>query len=304
MTDSSAAADLATCGTDSAFESMPRIGAVTYLNSKPLIEGLAERIAPASLTLDYPSHLAGDLAAGHLDVALVPSFSALGGLCDRTAWLLSDACVAARGPVRSVQLLCRCNPGSIRTLALDEGSRTSAALSRIILAMRYGVEPTTVPFPLESPTEACDADAILMIGDRAMHPPAGERFVEAHDLGALWKQWTGLPFVFAVWASRHATVPPDWVAALESSRDAGLDRIDAIAGREASGVGVSEAEAATYLRRNLHFTLGGAEREGLALFAELAVECGLLSSEPPLRFAREGEPSTACRRAEREPVAV
>lgn len=262
---------------------LARFGAVTYLNSKPLIEDLATRLAPASLSLDYPSHLAGDLAAGRLDVALVPSFSALRGLVERRAWLLSDACVAAHGPVRSVKLLCRTDPGDIRTLALDEGSRTSATLAQVLLRLQYGTRPATQPFGLESRVEDCSADAILMIGDRAMHSPTGERFAHELDLGAEWVCWTGLPFVFAVWASRHEHVPAGWASDLEQARDRGVVRIGAIAEREAAGVGVAVDEAASYLRQNLHFTLGPAEREGLALFAELAAECGFLAQVPPLR---------------------
>lgn len=263
-----------------------RFGAVTYLNSKPLIEDLAELIAPAPLTLDYPSHLAADLAAGQLEVALVPSFSALQSLVAGRGRLLSDACVAARGPVRSVKLLCRRRPGEIRTLALDEGSRTSAALAQLVLRERFGVTPQLQPFGLKSHTADCDADAIVMIGDRAMFPPAdASGFVETHDLGALWKTWTGLPFVFAVWATRLEAVPAEWVSALETARNRGVARIDAIAEREADATGVTASDGAGYLRHNLHFTLGPAERAGLELFAELAAAAGLLPHAPPLQSA-------------------
>ena len=264
----------------------PQFGAVTYLNSKPLIEDLADLIAPAALSQDYPSHLARDLADQRLDVALVPSFSALRGLVDGSAWLLSDACVASRGPVRSVKLLCRCHPGEVRTLALDAGSRTSQALVQIILQEHYGAQPRLQPFPLETATRDCDADAILMIGDRAMTPPPGDRFVDVLDLGEVWTRWTGLPFVFAVWATRHAEVPAEWAEALATARDRGLARIDAIAEREAAALHLTDADAAGYLRNNLHFTLGSAERAGLALFAELATECGLLPAAPAVREAR------------------
>ena len=265
-----------------------RFGAVTYLNSKPLIEGLATEIAPSTLTLDYPSRLAADLASGELDVALVPSFSALQGLVRGDSYLISDACVAARGPVRSVKLLCRRRPGDVRTLALDEGSRTSATLARLILRERYGVDPRTQPFGLDSQTTECDADAILMIGDRAMHPPPDAAgFVETHDLGELWKDWTGLPFVFAVWATRLRHAGWHIWGPLYDARDRGVAAIDAIAEREAAGVGVTPDDAAHYLRRNLHFTLGPAERSGLELFAELLAESGLLPSVPSLTFAYE-----------------
>ena len=115
-----------------------RIGAVSYLNTKPLIYGI-ERFAPqAELVLDYPSRLADDLARGRLDVALIPSIEFFH---DPSYSIVSDACIACRGPVLSVKLFSRGPIEAIRTLALDEGSRTSVALVRILLAERYGVRP-------------------------------------------------------------------------------------------------------------------------------------------------------------------
>ena len=100
-----------------------RIGAVSYLNSKPLIEGLDERIGDAELVLDYPSRLADELGRGLLDVALIPSIECLR---NPEYEVVSDACVATHGAVMSVKLYSRVAPGAIRNLALDGGSRTSA----------------------------------------------------------------------------------------------------------------------------------------------------------------------------------
>ena len=108
-------------------DSRLRIGAVTYLNSKPLIEYLPKCFPEAVIRDDYPSRLADDLAAGQLDVALIPSIEYFRG---RNYEIVSDACVAARGPVLSVKLYSRVPWSDIRTLGLDEGSRTSAALVR------------------------------------------------------------------------------------------------------------------------------------------------------------------------------
>ena len=259
-----------------------RVGAVCYLNSKPLVDRLPEALAAhgfpdAAVTLDYPSRLADGLAGGSLDLALVPSVAAL-----RPGFaVVGDACVAARGPVRSVRLFFRRPPGTVRTLALDEGSRTSATLARVLLAERFGVDPATEPLPLSTTTAAdalaaTDADAVLLIGDRAMHdPPAaspsGTPFFTVWDLGGEWLRWTGLPFVFAVWASRAGSeVAAPLAPALSAARDAGVADIEAIAARGAGPLGLTADDAAGYLRRNLHFTLGDAERAGLALFGELA----------------------------------
>ena len=107
-----------------------RIGAVTYLNTKPLVHGLAALLPTAELIYDYPSRLADALATGELDIALVPSAEVL----QHSEWtIVSDACIGCRGPVLSVKLLFRVPPSEVRTLSLDEGSRTSAVLAQILL---------------------------------------------------------------------------------------------------------------------------------------------------------------------------
>ena len=261
-------------------EGAVRIGAVNYLNSKPLIEGLAELLPDAELSLDYPSRLADDLEAGRLDVALVPSIEVLR---HPNYEVVSDACVATRGPVMSVKLYSRVPFGMIRSLALDAGSRTSAALVRIMLRERYGVTPRLEPFPFEQSPSATRADALLMIGDRAMHQPEGE-FVATWDLGEEWLRWSGLPFVFAVWAARAGTELSTVEEALGRARDLGLARASAIAKREAPLLGLSEATAYNYLTKNLHFRIGPAERSGLRLFSRLAARSELIPEGVELVF--------------------
>lgn len=263
-----------------------RIGAVNYLNSKPLIEDLDGLAAGADVTLDYPSRLADDLAAGRLDVALIPSFEYLR---HPDYAIVSDACVATRGPVLSVKLYSRVPVGEIRRLALDEGSRTSATLARILLAERHGVEPRLETLPLGRTLETCAADAVLLIGDRAMHPPR-ESFAATWDLGQEWIDWTGLPFVFALWAARRTTDLGDVDEALGRARDRGLSRLGDIARREAPRLKISVETATTYLTRNLHFRLGSAERSGLRLFEQLARQLGLLDEPSGSGRARHRAP--------------
>src|SRR5262245_34560145 len=125
-----------------------RIGAVEYLNSKPLVRGL-ERLAPeARLILDLPSRLADRLAAGELDVALIPVIECFRG---QGYSLIPDIAIACRGPVLSVTLFSRKPWPEIESLALDEGSRTSAALVQAILRKRYGVRPRLEPLRLDQP---------------------------------------------------------------------------------------------------------------------------------------------------------
>ena len=257
-----------------------RLGAVSYLNSKPLIEGLAESVPDARLTLDFPSRLADGLARGTLDVALVPSIESL---TDPEYEVISDACVAARGPVLSVKLYFRKPPGKVKSLALDEGSRTSAALARIMLAERFGGEPLIEKFPLDSTAESTSADAVLMIGDRAILPPAIP-FVEEWDLGEEWLRWTGLPFVFALWVGRQGGDLGKMETALAAARDLGVASIPQIAERESALMNLPLGVVETYLRNHLHFAMGSAERQGLKLYHALASKLGLAPANRTVRF--------------------
>lgn len=263
-----------------------RVGAVSYLNSKPLIEGLAELLRGGELLLDYPSRLADDLANGLLDAALIPSVECLR---NPKYCVVSDACVATRGPVLSVKLFSRVTPARIRRLALDEGSRTSATLVRILLAERFDCHPETEPLPLGCTTESSDADAVLLIGDRAISPP-GEQFAEIWDLGEEWTRWTGLPFVFAVWAARRGTDIAVLEPAFRAARDLGLQRLADIARREAAVLGIKERTAYDYLTQNLHFRLGHDERRGLQRFRELAYKHDLIPTGGDLVFSDHSHP--------------
>ena len=242
--------------------------------------------APVVLIQELPGigieslRLADDLAAGKLDVALIPSVEFLR---NRDYEIVSDACVASHGSVMSVKLYSRVDILDIRSLALDEGSRTSAALVQILLAEKFGVEPEREPLPFEKPMSSTTADAILLIGDRAMHPPS-EEFAVTWDLGEEWLEWTGLPFVFALWASRPGIDLGRIEETLCRCRDCGVEHLEEIAAREAPLLEISEATALDYLKNNLKFHLGRAEQNGLALFHRLAAGRGFADEGVELVF--------------------
>src|SRR6516164_9077172 len=142
-----------------------RIGAVNYLNTKPLICDLDELAPDARLSLELPSRLADLLAEGDLDVALIPAIEYFRA---GTYTIVPNIAIASRGPVLSVTLFSRVPWAEIRQVALDAGSRTSAALAQILLCKRYGVHPVVQSLPMEQSAEDCHADAVLLIGDRAM----------------------------------------------------------------------------------------------------------------------------------------
>jgi chorismate dehydratase len=270
-----------------------RIGAVSYLNTKPLVYGLAEIAPQHDLVYDLPSRLADRLAAGDLDVALIPSVEYFQ---NPGYEIVSDACIGCRGPVRSVKLLCRVPAQRIRTLALDEGSRTSVALARILLRERHGLSPELVPFPIAAQPAEIDADALLMIGDRAMHPPAGE-YVEQWDLGDVWCRWAELPFVFAMWvASRvheRSEMHRELSAILSQSRDLGVANVEQIARNQHDRYGLTYDDCLTYLRDHLHFTLGPRELAGLRLFEKHVAQ---LAGTKPGPGALPMEPGAATHR--------
>jgi chorismate dehydratase len=252
-------------------ENRLRIGAVNYLNTRPLVYGL-ERFAPgAEVMFDLPSRLADGLAAGAYDVALIPSLEVFR---DPTYRVVSNACIACRGPVFSVKLFGRVRPEQIQTLALDEGSRTSAGLAQILLAERFGVRPETVGLPMGAGVGETSADAVLLIGDRAMHPPASA-FEFVWDLGDEWVRYTGLPFVFAMWTARASAAVGELASALAAARDEGVAHLAEIAERYAAGLGLTRSECLAYLRDNLYFFLGERELAGLEHFRGLLAKLHL-----------------------------
>jgi chorismate dehydratase len=256
------------------------IGAVSYLNTKPLVHRLAEWAPHAQLVYDLPSRLADRLAGGDLDVALIPSVEFLR---QPEYTIVSDACIACRGPVFSVKLYCRVAPQHIETLALDEGSRTSVALAQILLAERFGVRPALLPLPIGHSLRDTSADAVLLIGDRAMQTPDDD-YVQIWDLGDVWCRWSELPFVFAMWTARADRPLPGIAHALAMARESGVESLDEISAHEASSVGLPIGQCLSYLRDNLYFYLGPRELRGLELFAAHAARFGLAPPEREIRF--------------------
>lgn len=258
------------------------VGAVSYLNTKPLIEGIQQQYHWIDLSVDLPSRLADQLRSGKLDVALIPSIEFFRG-DDYT--IVSDACIASIGPVWSVKLLFRVPPQEVKSLALDEGSRTSATLARILLKREYGVVPELRPLPIQANWETADADAVLIIGDRAMKPISSDWY-DSWDIGQKWREHSGSPCVFAMWVARRGFESAELGEILSQARDKGLSHAEKIASRECEGYGLSQSMCLRYFREFLHFHLGHEERDGLTKFYEAAVELGLApAGKLPFRYA-------------------
>jgi chorismate dehydratase len=257
-----------------------RLGAVPYLNARPLVEGLAA--APGvQLLRAVPSELIARLRAGTLDAALA---SAVELFRDPPLGWLPGPAVTSAGPVRSILLYLRRPPREVTSLALDTSSRSAAVLARVCLAECYGVRaPAVLPAHPTTPLDAVDADAVLRIGDPALTTAPDDR--EVLDLGALWTERTGLPCVYAVWLVR-AGVPAEPLRALvNAAREAGLRRRDALAHAFAAEHGLQGDACAAYLAGCIGYDAGPRQLAGLALLGREAHALGLVDRPdlpPPL----------------------
>ena len=167
-----------------------RVGAVSYLNAKPLYYRLEEFAPGSSCRWTCRAAWPTGWPAGDLDVALIPSVEYLRGAASGYE-ILPGFAIAARGPVRSVKLFSRVPFDRIDRLALDEGSRTSQALARVWLDARMGSGPRRIePLPMGVPAQESTADAVLLIGDRAMRVPDAP-FHAVVDLAEAWNELTG-----------------------------------------------------------------------------------------------------------------
>ncbi|HEX3313473.1 MAG TPA: menaquinone biosynthesis protein [Gemmataceae bacterium] len=263
-----------------------RIGAVSYLNARPLVHGLAEFAPAAELILDLPSRLADRLAAGDLDVGLIPIVEYFRG--DRYR-LVPDIGITSHGPVLSVTLFSRVPWTQIRRVALDVGSRTSAALTQVILRQRYGVHPEIMPLAMDQSPEQLDIDAVLLIGDRAMQACL-PGFDHAFDLGQEWHDWIGLPFTYAAWAVRDGVDLGPVLEALHAAKRHGQASAGRIAAAEAQGLGLDAGLCRRYLTNIIRYDLGPRERSGLTRFYELTRDLGLAPPNVAIDYYEAAEP--------------
>ena len=268
-----------------------RVGAVSYLNAKPLYYRLDEFAPEVVLEMDVPSRLSDKLAAGALDLALIPSVEYLRGAA-RGYEILPGFAIAARGAVRSVKLFSRVPFGQIERLALDAGSRTSQALTRVWLDEAHGVRPPTIELlPMGVPIEESTADAVLLIGDRAMTVKPAPYFAVV-DLAEAWNQLTGLPFVFALWVARPGVDLGELPDVLERCRAEGLRSAEAISREHGPRLGLDLATCYDYLTKVLSYDLGGQEIEALARFSKMTARLGLTPEGADLVFHRRRDLAT------------
>ena len=258
-----------------------RVGIVDYLNSRPLAWDFLRDQAPAGFRAFYhpPAEVADRLRDGRLDIGLIPSIEV-----QRIADLivLAGPCVAAQQEVRSVLLVSTVSPRKIGKVALDHNSRTSAALVRILLAEQYGVEPEFTSSKPHLQEMLAEADAALIIGDPALR--VSTESLRVLDLAREWRNLTGLPFVFAVWAVRREVARPDLAGVFSASLEHGIAELEAIADEAALELDLDPSDLMHYLTHNLSYELGVTERKSLDEFYRRAAAWRQLDEVRPLEF--------------------
>jgi predicted solute-binding protein len=259
---------------------MCRLGAVDYLNVRPLVYGLERRADLLSVRFDAPSECARLLEAGEIDLGMVPSITHLNRPGDR---IVPGLCIGSDGPVDSVALFLRTPMRDVRTLAVDTSSRTSVALARILCARRFDIAPAFVPHPPDLAAMLAGADAALVIGDPALFADYRALGAEKLDLGLAWTEMTGLPFVWAFWAGRADAAPPRIVGVLQEAAESGMMHLDEIAKANVSDP-ARQAVAHRYLRDRLVFRLTPRAIDGLRAYYREALALAVASGDPSLEF--------------------
>ncbi len=205
-----------------------RVGAVSYLNARPLVVGLEARRDRFAVRYDLPSTCARLLHEHEIDLGLIPSIEYLRG--DGYV-MVPDCAVVSDGPVASVAIFTKVPIERARTLALDTSSRTSVALTRVMTAKYFDIAPTFIDEGPDLETMVRRADAALLIGDPALFAEHQRLGLNKIDLGQAWKDFTGLPFVYACWTGRPGALTPADVEVLQQARAEGAATPDLVSGR-------------------------------------------------------------------------
>lgn len=263
-----------------------RLGAVSYLNVRPLVYGLDERPDAVTLRFDVPSDCARLLASGEIDLGMIPSIAWLDRPGDR---IVPGVCIGSDGPVASVALFTKKPIGNVASIALDTSSRTSVALVRILCAEHFRISPVFVPHSPDLAAMLASADAALIIGDMALFADHRAHTAEKIDLGAVWTEMTGLPFVWAFWSGRPDAARADTVALLRAAAEDGMAHSDEIAAAYCSDEPARVATAQRYLRENLAFRLTARALDGLRTFYSEAARLGVVQRAPEPAFFDAGQ---------------
>ena len=261
-----------------------RIGAVSFVNTVPLIDGLDQH-PRVLLQRDLPARLADLLEEDRIDVGLIPVVEYLRGVGGD---LVPGICIGTHGAVRTVKVFSRDPLKDAVEIAVDRGSRSSVALLRVLLGEMYGTEPDLHICEPRPDALFAHYDTVLVIGDRADEvDPTG---LHVYDLGEMWHELTGLPFVFAAWVmsermSKEDARRSELIQVLTEARDQGFGHLEELAEVEADRRRLDAGTVLGYWREHIHYTLGEAELAGLAKFGELAAKYDLVGDARAVQVA-------------------
>jgi len=258
-----------------------RLGAVEYLNARPLVYGLDACPDRFSLRFDVPSRCASLLHKHDVDLGIIPSIEYLRG---GPYLAVPGVAIGSEGPIASVAVFSRRPLNDIRTLALDTSSRTSVALLQVLCARHFYIAPEMRPMLPEPERMLRECDAALIIGDMALlfdHAAAG---AEKHDLGEAWTAYTGLPFLYAFWVGHPDAIGGDDIDLLVQAGLAGAAHPAEIAKQYFPGTPEWAALGERYLRDNVKHGFGERQLAGVARFYREAAELGLVPAFREPRF--------------------
>ena len=276
-----------------------KISIVKYLNAMPLAWGILEGAQKDKFdpTLSTPAECAEQLARGTVDIGLIPSieYQRIKG-----CRIVPGPAVASLYQVRSVILVSVVPLWKVKTVACDNGSRTSVALAKVIFNEFYHIHPDFKPADPNLANMLAHSDAALLIGDNALkfmeenHRPnaetqrpllrEGAEPLEVFDLAERWRFLTGLPFVFAFWAVREGFKDEAIVETLKQSRDFGVANISTIASRYSESLQIKKDFIQEYLEKNVSYYMDQSCLEALKLFYEMAAKVGAIKSGRGLQF--------------------
>jgi chorismate dehydratase len=260
---------------------LPKVSVIQYLNSVPLVWGMLKGAQQGRYDLEFmtPAACADAVRSGKADLGIVPSIEYQ--RLDR-AQILSGISIASKEEVKSVLLFSKVPIEKVQTVVVDNSSRTSAALLRILMRKFYSRWINIIPSAPKPAEMLKRAEAALVIGDPALTYDG--QVPEVYDLAAEWKKFTGLPFVFALWVGREEAKVGRYRKDFEDSRDYGLAHLDAIAAEYAPKLNLQPPGVKAYLTENIDYSLDEENRKGLRLFYKLAREAGIIPVEKDLYF--------------------
>ena len=237
-----------------------KVGAVSYLNTKPLIYGFEQGMMAdeIDLVIDYPANVAKLLVENKIDIGLIP-VAAIPLL--REHYIISDYCIGCDGEVASVCLFSQVPIHEIETILLDYQSKTSVALLQLLLKEHWKIEPTLIESSADYEKDIKGTTAGLVIGDRAFRQRLISSYI--YDLGLAWKEVTGLPFVFAAWVS-NKEIDADFVEQFNRANKYGLERLEEVVEKNTS----PHFDLRSYYTKNIEFELSLLKLKSVKLFIE------------------------------------